>query len=95
MSYLTKLFYRDLDLEKRSIVTGGLRRVSVICRESASSCAALAASGSITKILNGFKNVFTQNDSRYQGTYEINFIFHVKNSCINLSDIHMALIDCC
>ncbi|XP_011343929.2 lysosomal-trafficking regulator isoform X3 [Ooceraea biroi] len=57
---------QGLDLERGSIITGGLRRVAVTCRESASSCAALAASGTITKILNGFKNVFTNNDPRYR-----------------------------
>ncbi|XP_077276800.1 lysosomal-trafficking regulator mauve isoform X2 [Temnothorax americanus] len=57
---------QGLDLERGSIITGGLRRVTLTCRESASSCAALAASGTIMKILNGFKNVFTDNDPRYQ-----------------------------
>ncbi|XP_020281501.1 lysosomal-trafficking regulator isoform X2 [Pseudomyrmex gracilis] len=57
---------QGLDLERGSIITGGLRRVAVTCRESASSCAALAASGMITKILNGFRDVFTKNDPHYQ-----------------------------
>ncbi|XP_036146533.1 lysosomal-trafficking regulator isoform X4 [Monomorium pharaonis] len=57
---------QGLDLERGSIITGGLRRVTVTCRESASSCAALAASGTIMKILNGFKNIFMENDPRYR-----------------------------
>ncbi|XP_018058565.1 PREDICTED: lysosomal-trafficking regulator [Atta colombica] len=57
---------QDLDLERGSIITSGLRRITITCRESASSCAALAASGTIMKILNGFKNVFTNNDPRYR-----------------------------
>lgn len=65
------LFYRGLDLERGSIITGGLRRVTLTCRESASSCADLAASGTIMKILNGFKNVFTDNDPRYRGSFNI------------------------
>lgn len=69
--YFIKLFCRGLDLERASIITGGLRRVAVTCRESTSSCAALAASGIITKILNGFKNVFTNDDPRYRGNSDI------------------------
>ncbi|XP_067210662.1 lysosomal-trafficking regulator isoform X3 [Linepithema humile] len=57
---------QGLNLERASIITGGLRRVAVTCRESTSSCAALAASGIITKILNGFKNVLTNDDPRYR-----------------------------
>ncbi|CAL1677884.1 unnamed protein product [Lasius platythorax] len=57
---------QGLDLERGSIITGGLRRIAGTCRESASSCAALAASGTIMRILNGFKNVFTNNDPRYR-----------------------------
>ncbi|EFN65741.1 Lysosomal-trafficking regulator [Camponotus floridanus] len=57
---------QSLDLEKGSIITGGLRRIAGTCRESVSSCAALAASGTIMKILNGFKNVFINNDPRYR-----------------------------
>ncbi|XP_025074143.1 lysosomal-trafficking regulator [Pogonomyrmex barbatus] len=57
---------QGLDLEKGSIITSGLRRIAVTCRESASSCASLAASGTIMKILNGFKNIFTDNDPRYR-----------------------------
>lgn len=64
-------FYRGLDLERESIISGGLRRVTVTCRESASSCAALAASGTIMKILDGFKNIFTDNDPRYRGSCNI------------------------
>ncbi|XP_011866548.1 PREDICTED: lysosomal-trafficking regulator isoform X3 [Vollenhovia emeryi] len=57
---------QGLDFERGSIITGGLRRVTLTCRESVSSCAALAASGTIMKILNGFKGVFTDNDPRYR-----------------------------
>ncbi|XP_032666117.1 lysosomal-trafficking regulator isoform X3 [Odontomachus brunneus] len=57
---------QGLDLERASVITSGLRRVAVTCRESASSCATLAGSGTITKILNGFKNIFTNNDPRYR-----------------------------
>lgn len=65
--YFMKLLYRGLDLERASVIISGLRRVAVTCRESASSCATLAGSGTITKILNGFKNIFTNNDPRYRG----------------------------
>lgn len=61
--------YRNLDLEKGSIITGGLRRIAGTCRESVSSCAALAASGTIMRILNGFKNIFINNDPRYRGNF--------------------------
>ncbi|KYN43656.1 Lysosomal-trafficking regulator [Trachymyrmex septentrionalis] len=57
---------QGLDLERGSIITSGLRRITITCRESVSSCAALSASGTIMKILNGFKNVFTNNDPRYR-----------------------------
>jgi len=53
--------------------------VTVTCRESASSCAALAASGTIMKMLNGFKNIFTDNDPRYRGSF-------------NMENIHMHKI---
>lgn len=68
---MESFFYRGLDLERGSIITGGLRRVTLTCRESASTCADLAASGTIMKILNGFKNVFTDNDPRYRGNFSI------------------------
>lgn len=68
--YFMKLFfYRGLDLERGSIITGGLRRIASTCRESASTCAALAASGTIMRLLNGFKNVFINNDPRYRGSF--------------------------
>lgn len=74
--YIYEVFsYRSLDLEKNSIITGGLRRIAGTCRESVSSCAALAASGTIMRILNGFKNVFINNDPRYRG-----ISIHVKKN---------------
>ncbi|XP_024939057.1 lysosomal-trafficking regulator isoform X2 [Cephus cinctus] len=57
---------QGLDGERSNIVTGGLRRVAVTCRESASSCAALAGSGAITRILNGFKETLISTDPQYQ-----------------------------
>lgn len=78
---MTSHFYRGLNLERGSIITGGLRRITVTCRESASSCAALAASGTIMKILNGFKNVFTENDPRYRGSFYRKYTYpkvHIK-----------------
>ncbi|KAK2579125.1 hypothetical protein KPH14_001295 [Odynerus spinipes] len=57
---------QGLDVERRSIVTSGLRRLAITCRESASSCAALAGSGAITRMLNGFKEIFTNNDPQYE-----------------------------
>ncbi|XP_026675054.1 lysosomal-trafficking regulator isoform X2 [Ceratina calcarata] len=57
---------QGLDTEKGAIITAGLRRVAVTCRESASSCAALAGSGVITKMLNGFSDIFTNRDVQYQ-----------------------------
>ncbi|CAK9830368.1 Lysosomal-trafficking regulator [Anthophora retusa] len=57
---------QGLDAEKGSIITAGLRKVAVTCRESASSCAVLAVSGVITKMLNGFRDIFTSKDIQYQ-----------------------------
>ncbi|KAL0119810.1 hypothetical protein PUN28_007922 [Cardiocondyla obscurior] len=57
---------QGLDLERGLLITSGLRRVTLTCRESISSCAALATSGTNMKILNGFKDVFKNNDSRYR-----------------------------
>ncbi|XP_054002539.1 lysosomal-trafficking regulator isoform X2 [Hylaeus anthracinus] len=57
---------QGLDADRESIVTAGLRKVAVTCRESASSCAALAGSGVIMKLLNGFKDIFANRDVRYQ-----------------------------
>ncbi|KOC69033.1 Lysosomal-trafficking regulator [Habropoda laboriosa] len=57
---------QGLDAEKRSIITAGLRKVAVTCRESASSCAVLAVSGVITKLLDGFRDIFTSRDIQYQ-----------------------------
>ncbi|XP_043270510.1 lysosomal-trafficking regulator isoform X2 [Venturia canescens] len=57
---------QGLDGDRGAIVTGGLRRVAVTCRESASSCAALAGSGAITRILEGFKDILISKDPQYQ-----------------------------
>ncbi|XP_023288682.1 lysosomal-trafficking regulator isoform X2 [Orussus abietinus] len=57
---------QGLEGDRSAIVTAGLRRVAVTCRESASSCAALAGSGAITRILNGFKDILTSEDSQHQ-----------------------------
>ncbi|XP_050573868.1 lysosomal-trafficking regulator isoform X4 [Bombus affinis] len=57
---------QGLDAEKACIITTGLRKVAVTCRESASSSAALASSGVITKMLNGFRDIFTNRDTQYQ-----------------------------
>ncbi|XP_033358417.1 lysosomal-trafficking regulator isoform X2 [Bombus vosnesenskii] len=57
---------QGLDAEKACIVTTGLRKVAVTCRESASSSATLASSGVITKMLNGFRDIFTNRDIQYQ-----------------------------
>ncbi|XP_043802415.1 lysosomal-trafficking regulator isoform X5 [Apis laboriosa] len=57
---------QGLNVETASIITTGLRKVAVTCRESASSCAALAGAGVITKMLHGFKHIFTSRDTEYQ-----------------------------
>ncbi|XP_076673285.1 lysosomal-trafficking regulator mauve isoform X3 [Andrena cerasifolii] len=57
---------QGLDADRGSIITAGLRKIAVTCRESASSCAALAGSGVITKMLNGFRDIFTSRDIQYQ-----------------------------
>ncbi|KZC14096.1 Lysosomal-trafficking regulator, partial [Dufourea novaeangliae] len=57
---------QGLDAERGTIITAGLRKVAATCRESASSCATLAASGVITKLLNGFRDIFTSRDPQYQ-----------------------------
>lgn len=69
--------HRGLDNERSAIVTSGLRRVAVTCRESALSCAALAGTGAITKILDGFKDIFITRDPQYQGEREDN------NNCLH------------
>lgn len=60
-----------MDVETASIITTGLRKVAVTCRESASSCAALAGAGVITKMLCGFKHIFSSRDTEYQGIFLI------------------------
>ncbi|XP_076297603.1 lysosomal-trafficking regulator mauve isoform X3 [Lasioglossum baleicum] len=57
---------QGLDAERAAIVTGGLRKVAATCRESATSCATLAGSGVITKLLNGFRDIFANRDARHQ-----------------------------
>lgn len=81
-------------MERGSIITAGLRRVAVTCRESVSSCAALAASGTITKILNGFKSVFTNNDPRYQGTFTFIWKVSLILYLLDISVCSCHLINC-
>ncbi|XP_078037136.1 lysosomal-trafficking regulator mauve isoform X2 [Augochlora pura] len=57
---------QGLDDERGAIITAGLRKVAATCRESASSCATLAGSGVITKLLAGFRDIFTSRDAKYQ-----------------------------
>ncbi|XP_011300955.1 lysosomal-trafficking regulator isoform X2 [Fopius arisanus] len=57
---------QDLDGERSTIISGGLRKVAVICRESASSCAALAGSGVITKLLKGFESILISREPDHQ-----------------------------
>ncbi|XP_076239225.1 lysosomal-trafficking regulator mauve [Calliopsis andreniformis] len=57
---------QGLDTERGTIITAGLRKVAITCRESASSCAALAGSGVIAKLLNGFRDIFASRDTQYQ-----------------------------
>ncbi|XP_076766095.1 lysosomal-trafficking regulator mauve isoform X3 [Xylocopa sonorina] len=57
---------QGLNAGKSPIITAGLRKVAVTCRESASSCAALAGSGVIAKMLNGFRDIFTSTDTQHQ-----------------------------
>ncbi|XP_046739127.1 lysosomal-trafficking regulator isoform X3 [Diprion similis] len=57
---------QGMEGERGVILTGGLRRVAITCRESVSSCAALAASGAITRILDGFKESLTSRTSQCQ-----------------------------
>lgn len=90
------LFRRGLDAEKGSIITGGLRKVAATCRESASSCSALAGSGVIIKILNGFKDIFNSKDAQYQGTFYTNDLlgfmdFQLCND--NISDLQHAVLE--
>ena len=61
------IFNRGLDGERGVIVTCGLRRVATTCRESASSCAALAGSGAITRLLDGFKDILVSRDPQHTG----------------------------
>ncbi|XP_033229888.1 lysosomal-trafficking regulator isoform X2 [Belonocnema kinseyi] len=56
---------QGLDGERGVIVTGGLRRVATTCRESASSCAAIAGSGAITRLLDGFKDILVSRDPQH------------------------------
>ncbi|XP_016837232.1 lysosomal-trafficking regulator isoform X2 [Nasonia vitripennis] len=57
---------QGLDEERNTIVTNGLRRVAVICKESALSCASLAGTGAITRILQGFKEILESRELQYQ-----------------------------
>lgn len=68
LNIMFKIF-RGLDDERNAIVSSGLRRVAVICKESTSSCAALAATGVIMKLLVGFKDILESQDSQYQGSF--------------------------
>ncbi|KAK0171372.1 hypothetical protein PV328_009113 [Microctonus aethiopoides] len=56
---------QGLDDERCTIVSGGLRKVVITCRESASSCAVLAGSGTISRLLSGFESILISKDLRY------------------------------
>lgn len=62
-----------LDVERCGIVSNGLRKIAITCRESASTCAVLAGSGVIAKLLNGFENILISKDLQYQGNYDYFF----------------------
>ncbi|XP_057327101.1 lysosomal-trafficking regulator [Microplitis mediator] len=57
---------QGLDTERCIIVSQGLRKVAVTCRESVSNCAALAGSGVIAKLLNGFREILISKNSQYE-----------------------------
>ncbi|KAF7992714.1 hypothetical protein HCN44_005058 [Aphidius gifuensis] len=59
-------FKEGLDVERCGIVSNGLRKIAITCRESASTCAVLAGSGVIAKLLNGFENILISKDLQYQ-----------------------------
>lgn len=58
---------RNSSENKIAVVTSGLRKLVVTCKESSTSCATLAGSGVISRLLNGFKSVLVSKESRYQG----------------------------
>lgn len=69
---------RGLDDERCTIVSGGLRKVVITCRESASSCAVLAGSGTISRLLSGFESILISKDLRYSGIYDnIRYLFFI------------------
>ncbi|KAJ8668849.1 hypothetical protein QAD02_000108 [Eretmocerus hayati] len=55
-----------LDGDRCTLVTNSLRRVSIICKESTMSCAALAGSGVIRRLLEGFEDVLKSRDPELQ-----------------------------
>ncbi|XP_058802324.1 lysosomal-trafficking regulator isoform X2 [Phymastichus coffea] len=55
-----------LDCDRNAIVVSGLRRVAVICKESTTSCAALASNGAIARIFEGFKEILHSQDPQCQ-----------------------------
>ncbi|CAD6208341.1 GSCOCG00003347001-RA-CDS [Cotesia congregata] len=59
---------QGLNTERCIIVSQGLRKVAVTCRESVSNCAALAGSGVIAKLLNGFRQILISKHPQHQGT---------------------------
>jgi hypothetical protein len=73
---------RGLDEERTAIVTSGLRKVAIICKESAFSCAILAGTGVIAKIFEGFKDILQSQNLQYQG---IKYDFNSTVANINYS----------
>ncbi|XP_074102061.1 lysosomal-trafficking regulator mauve isoform X2 [Cotesia typhae] len=57
---------QGLDTERCIIVSQGLRKVAVTCRESVSNCAALAGSGVIAKLLNGFRQILISKHPQHE-----------------------------
>lgn len=72
--------HRGLDGERCTIVTGGLRKIAVTCRESATSCATLAGSGAIAKLLDGFKSILISTDPQHSGKILNNEIMKKKKN---------------
>ncbi|XP_023246507.1 lysosomal-trafficking regulator [Copidosoma floridanum] len=57
---------QGLGKERVEVIVHALRRVSIICKESISSCAALAGTGAIMRLLQGFQSVLENRNPEYE-----------------------------
>ncbi|XP_034950425.1 lysosomal-trafficking regulator [Chelonus insularis] len=57
---------QSLNDDRCGIVTQGLKKIATTCRESIYTCANLAGSGVISKLLNGFETILIHKDPKYK-----------------------------